>query len=299
MQHKNFDELISNLEVRQDSYVFGPTGSGKTRGIFEASKILGLPFYKKLIGNQTTEASILGYMDAGGRYVEGIAFKPFTTGGVLLFDEVDNGNPNTNLTINGLADGEIAFPIGMKTRHPDCVVVASANTINGATLEYVGRNRQDAAFLGRFVFVSWPYDSELEKQICEAEYKNFGGDTNKLAEVQILLNDINKFRLTIRELKLSSIIISPRTSLQAIRKLAKCRPATEILKNVILKGVEVELAKKIIDHSKNIKLVIVNKALHENAQYITEVLNKEVVNSAITDIVAAPSNPFPEKKIKE
>jgi len=42
-------------------------------------------------------------------------------------------------------------------------LIAAANTWgHGATHEYVGRLKMDAAFLKRFAFLSWEYDEQLE-----------------------------------------------------------------------------------------------------------------------------------------
>jgi hypothetical protein len=55
----------------------------------------------------------------------------------------------------------------MVERHVDFICIAAANTFGlGATSEYVGRMKMDAAFLDRFVFISWDIDELLEIQIC-------------------------------------------------------------------------------------------------------------------------------------
>ena len=60
----------------------------------------------------------------------------------------------------------VAFPDALIKRHKDCVIIAGANTTgSGATMEYVGRNRLDAATLDRFVFLSWPLDKALEESL--------------------------------------------------------------------------------------------------------------------------------------
>jgi hypothetical protein len=243
--HKQHEQLIANIALRETTYIHGPTGSGKSQGVKEACKELNIPFYKKLVGNQTSEVSILGYMDAGGNYVKGIAYEPFVNGGVLLIDEVDNGNPNTNLVINGLSDGEIAFPCGMREKHQDFCLVATANTTgNGATLEYCGRNRIDQALLNRFVFIAWPYDEALEFEIGWNEWKRIKPDETDQSKFRGLLNDIIKFRAAINELKINHII-SPRNTLQATRKLATGRPLKEIFYNVLFKGMDEDAVNKI------------------------------------------------------
>jgi len=282
MNHKNFDELISNLAIRQDTYIYGPTGTGKSRAISDAAKQLGLPFFKKLVGSQMTESSLLGYMDGHGKYVEGITHKPFTEGGVFLMDELDNGNPNTNLVLNGLCDGELAFPCGMRYRHKDFVVVGTANTTgHGATLEYCGRNRIDAALTNRLVFVSWPLDEELELAIALEELKRFPNGELKNKTVEVLLKDIKKLRQAVKELKVPNVIISPRTTLQAVRKLAVGRSELEILQRVLLKGVDVELSKKILVQAQSIELL--TNYLDENKQWLKDILTETQKKSILLD----------------
>lgn len=55
----------------------------------------------------------------------------------------------------------------MIKRHPDCVIIAAGNTFgHGNSSAYVGRMKQDAAFLDRFAALAWEYDEELERELC-------------------------------------------------------------------------------------------------------------------------------------
>ena len=72
------------------------------------------------------------------------------------------------MALNGaLANGLIAFPDKHVERHPDSIVIATANTWGlGATADYVGRTRLDGAFTDRFGGkVTWGYDEEFERAI--------------------------------------------------------------------------------------------------------------------------------------
>ena len=251
-KHLNHEELVSNLKIRENVLILGPTASGKTKGVQVAASELNLPIYIKVVGAQSTESSLMGYNNANGIYVEGIAYKPFTQGGILLIDEIDNGNANVNLTLNALADGKVAFPNGMQERHPDFCLVATANTIYGAKLEYCGRNRQDAALMNRFIFMKWDYDSNLEQQIALATYTAFGGDKPEIANT--VIKEIFKFRQEIKKLKLNHII-SPRTTIQAMKKLALGRTKLEIINSVIFKSLDIDNSKKILTNVTNSTLV--------------------------------------------
>jgi MoxR-like ATPase len=129
------------------------------------AKALNLSF--TFNGAISTPYELMGYNDANGRYVRTPFREAWEFGGVYLFDEVDASNPNAVTAFNAaLANGICAFPDGMVDRHPDCVVLAGANTSgNGATNEYVGRMKQDGAFLNRFVEIDWPVDEALEAAI--------------------------------------------------------------------------------------------------------------------------------------
>lgn len=245
--HKTFQELMANIRLGLDTYIHGPTGSGKTHAISQAAKELGLPFYKKIVGATMNESAIMGYT-LGHEYIEGIAFKPFTQGGVLLLDEVDNGNANTNLIINGLCDGELAFPCGMYSKHPNFRLVTTANTLGqGPSLNYIGRNKQDASLLNRLVFVFWPYDDTLTYKFCsDITYTKKEWER----EFDQIWFDVEKIKEAIEELKIPHII-SPRTMKQVAIKVAGERSREEILNSVILKGLTKEQKKRILDLAKN------------------------------------------------
>jgi hypothetical protein len=110
----------------------------------------------------------MGFRDAHGTYHTTAFREIFENGGVYLFDEVDSSLPKAVLAFNAaLANGECRFPDKMVLRHPDCVVIAGANTAgNGATSDYVGRMKQDLAFLNRFVMLDWQLDEALEKSLA-------------------------------------------------------------------------------------------------------------------------------------
>lgn len=162
VQHKQFPLLLATLSARVPCLLVGPSGSGKTTACEKAAKALGLNYY--YTGAITDVFSLLGYNDAHGKYVRTPFRDAVEFGGVMLLDEVDASDANALLGLNAaLANSHVAFPDKVIERHPDCVFVASANTYgNGATHEYVGRNKLDTAFLKRFANLEWNYDDDLE-----------------------------------------------------------------------------------------------------------------------------------------
>jgi hypothetical protein len=146
----------------------GPTASGKTHAAEQAADALGLPFY--LHGAMSMSHELLGFVDAAGNYHRTPFRDAFENGGVVLLDELDSWDASVTLALNAaLANGVASFPDGMIRRHKDCIVIGAANTWGtGATAEYVGRTRLDAAFLSRFpVKITWERDATIEKAIAQ------------------------------------------------------------------------------------------------------------------------------------
>jgi cobaltochelatase CobS len=172
IQHKNFTKLMRacNARLRNGArlniWLAGPAGTGKTTAAEKVAEAMGLPFHYN--GALETRYELLGFVDANGRAVRTAFRDAWEHGGIYLFDEIDGSNPGALLALNGaLANGSCPFPDALVKRHPDCVIIAGANTTGlGATVEYVGRMKQDAALLNRFVFIDWPLDDALEDALC-------------------------------------------------------------------------------------------------------------------------------------
>lgn len=164
VQHVQFDALLAAVAARRNLWLVGPAGSGKTSSAKAVADALGLEFYAKSVGPQTSESGLLGYHDANGKVVRTLLREAYEHGGVFLLDEVDAANPAVLVVINQLlANGHAAFPDGVVERHPDFVLLAGANTIGqGADRQYVGRQQIDAATLDRFALINWDYDPRIE-----------------------------------------------------------------------------------------------------------------------------------------
>jgi MoxR-like ATPase len=161
--------------------LIGPAGSGKTYLAEQVAKCLGLDFAAVSFSPGMSEAKLLGRIvpniaHGTESYVESPAVKAYRSGGVVLLDELDNGDPSVVTVLNAfLANGWMYLPSGERVnRHPDTVVIGSMNTLGtGADKVYVGRNALDGATLDRFVIETMDYDSDLEKALCpEDEIRN-------------------------------------------------------------------------------------------------------------------------------
>ncbi len=175
MQHKAFATLLRLFMALspddRNIWLAGPAGSGKTTAAkMVARAIFGTDESYEFNGAIDTEYKLSGFIDANGRIVSTAFRRVWENGGVYLFDECDASMPGALLAFNAaLANGIAAFPDGPIARHPDAYVAAAANTWGfGGDANYVGRAKLDAAFLDRFLTVSWGYDEALERHIALA-----------------------------------------------------------------------------------------------------------------------------------
>lgn len=161
-QHRLFPELLAIVSAGLNAWMAGPAGSGKTTAARNVAKALDLPFY--YTGAVSDVFSLLGFKNAQGVYQRTLFREAYENGGVFLWDEIDASDPNALCAFNAALDnGVAAFPDGMINMHADCRIIAAANTWGtGATAEYVGRARLDAATLNRFARLEWDYDADLE-----------------------------------------------------------------------------------------------------------------------------------------
>lgn len=167
--HENHGKLKTCILSGSIPMLVGPAGTGKSTAVMNIAKELGLRFYMANRIQNTFE--LVGFVNANGNYVTTQFYEAFTKGGLFLFDEVDASSPEALVTINAaIAQGKMSFPgqpipIPM---HPDFKVVCAGNTYGtGATMEYTGRNKLDAATLDRFMMIEWGYDYNLEYQLIK------------------------------------------------------------------------------------------------------------------------------------
>ena len=173
IQHKAFLRLLELVNVALQSpvpiniWLVGPAGTGKTTAAEKIAEALGMPFYFN--GALDTEYKLSGFVNAHGQVVSTAFRQAFVNGGVYLFDEVDSSLPRALLAFNtALANHHYDFPDGVKKRHAQFVCIAAANTYGlGADAVYVGRMKQDGAFLDRFIQLRWDIDEDMERILAQ------------------------------------------------------------------------------------------------------------------------------------
>lgn len=170
--HFQFPELVETAKEAADSgmgvWVWGNPGWGKTFHFALLAQALRREF--RMQGSiRTPEADLIGYFQPGTDRLVRPAFRDsLEFGGVHLCDEIDaSADPSVPLTINAaLSFSKAPFPDGMIARHPDFLFCAAANTDgSGATADFNGRVKFDAAFLDRFLKIEWKEDPALESAL--------------------------------------------------------------------------------------------------------------------------------------
>jgi cobaltochelatase CobS len=265
VQHVQFEALLAAVAARRNCWLVGPAGSGKTSSAHAVADSLGLPFYAKSVGPQTSESSLLGYHDANGKVVRTQLRDAYEHGGVFLLDEVDAANPAVLVVINQLlANGHASFPDAVVAKHADFVLIAGANTIGqGADRQYVGRQQIDAATLDRFVLVDWPYDPRIEAAACGLSLELFAeAPQAKGIKVHPVKTEVEKAvaeeRVTAYVKKVVAVrnaiaslgkgvrvIVSPRASINGVALLRAGWPVDATLDACVWKGLDKDTRSKI------------------------------------------------------
>ncbi len=171
-QHAAFEHVVKTISTRVQGrrmhvWLVGPSGSGKSFLANQASKALGLTYYST--SAIQSKYDLIGFVSpTGAEKTLRTPFRDaFENGGLFAWDDIDASDPRAFVAFNeALANGRFAFPDKIVEQHPDFVCVASANTWgNGATADYVGRNKIDGATLSRFVRIPVDYDEQLERDM--------------------------------------------------------------------------------------------------------------------------------------
>lgn len=166
-RHYLTEEISHLLTLRLNLWLVGPAGSGKSKCAEQCAESLSLPYSAPPIGRETPISQLFGYFNAAGNYVRTPIRERAEHGGILHLEEIDFASPAVGTALNALlANDYIGFPDKVIKKHPDFIVIASANTYgSGATAQYIGSQGLNAATLDRFVFLDFPYDEKMEARI--------------------------------------------------------------------------------------------------------------------------------------
>lgn len=210
-QHVKFEDIVKTVSTRIQGrrlhvWLVGPSGSGKSYLAASAAKALKLDYYST--SAIQSKYDLIGFVSPTG--AEATLRTPFRDafekGGLFAWDDIDASDPRAFVAFNeALSNGRFAFPDRVVEQHPDFVCVASANTWGqGATADYVGRNKIDAATLSRFVRIEVGYDEDLEREMVgNHEWARF----------------IQRIRSAVKAEGIK-VLVTPRHTLQGVALLA-------------------------------------------------------------------------------
>jgi MoxR-like ATPase len=187
--HPKFDIVKELVECRQDIYMTGETGSGKSHLAAQVARVLGMRFGMISCTKAMSEGQLNGRLIPRGKmgqfeFFSTVLVDIYERGGLFLFDEMDAADGNTLLIINSaLANGVMSIPnrtelpegVTMEMfmdalsrykkgdtwlyagygpyaiRHTDFVAIAAANTMGtGADRKYIGRDPLDLSTRDRY-----------------------------------------------------------------------------------------------------------------------------------------------------
>jgi len=254
IQHRIFLEVLEDLQLGLNVWMVGPAGTGKTSIAHAAAKAMGLAFDSVSCTVRMPESRIVGFIDANG-IVRDTGFKKVWAlckqcgyeedgktakhcehgynGGVFLWDECDNGDPNSQGIVNeALANGQMSFPDGRYDKHPNAYICAAANTYGlGADRLYVGRMQLDAAFLDRFgSYIEVEIDEALEDAAALANIEDKDLGRRWIAIVRAVRSNLYAAK-TIRA------TVSPRASINGCIMLQGGQDVKRVVAKTLRKGI--------------------------------------------------------------
>ena len=240
IQHFVFPKVLGAVSQGVNLWLVGPAGTGKSTIGEQVAEALSLPFSAVNCTSTMTETALKGYNDANGNYVATEFRRIFEGGGVFVFDEVDNANPNVLGALNSaLANGFMAFADRRVQKHADFVAIATGNTYgSGATMEYVGRNPIDGATIDRFAQLVVPIDTKVEDAMLQSVGLDAPTATKWVGAVRKARQNAEKFGL--------KVIVSPRATMNGAKLLRSgAFTMTEAFDATVIKGCKPDQADKI------------------------------------------------------
>lgn len=177
--HSKFEDILTLAKLRENIFLYGPMGSGKTFIGGQLARVLNLPFYFISCSQGISDSVLTGMLYPFGEmgrfeYAASEFLKAYEDGGVYLIDEIDRADPNLLIVINAaLAGDKLAVPKRKDKpyakKHPDFICIAAGNTLgNGADRMYSSATKLDASTMDRFGIgkILINYDENVERHLC-------------------------------------------------------------------------------------------------------------------------------------
>lgn len=174
-QHPMMAELVPLVAARKHCYLYGPAGSGKSKGQEIALQLCGFDRYEMMSMPGMLPGGIKGY-DGPTGFVHTVVSRAFGNrakgdrGCPIIMDEFDRMLPETAAALNTILESR-KMVIGGETvdAGEDFFALGNGNTdMRGATDMYTAARPLDYSTAARFPFIFWDYDLALEDRLVGA-----------------------------------------------------------------------------------------------------------------------------------
>jgi MoxR-like ATPase len=230
LHHEVLPEVVKLLKADVPTWLQGPPGTSKSTIAAQAAEALGLPLHAISCHEAMTRSDMFGYTDANGTDHRSPLWEAYENGGVLLLDEIDNGNANILAALNSaLSNGFTTFAGKTVHKHKDFKVVSTANTAGmGPESGFIGRMGVDLATLDRFVTLQVNIDEKLEEAIVRTFLEE---------DADAVLTAVRALRVGVEKRGLR-MMVSPRTSIHAAKMVREGVDLAEALRRTALRAVD-------------------------------------------------------------
>lgn len=169
------DMLYWLFGPKDNLYIHGPTGAGKSSLVEQTAARLGREVFKVSCHERMEFMDFTGlYIKGGHEFVEGPLVQAMKRGGLALFDEMDQLPPSTLIGLNGVLDGKpllVPETGELIEPHPLFRIVGTGNSAGSGDISrnYKSVKAQNVALLDRFTSLVVGYmEPDEELQVLQA-----------------------------------------------------------------------------------------------------------------------------------
>jgi cobaltochelatase CobS len=162
-------KILISPDINAGLCLKGESGSGKTELALYVSHMLNWPITIKQINSNIRADELEGersLVDGNTGFTQSDLVKAFQNGHIILLDEIDKFDPDTSARLHmplerkawslGSNGGEVVHP----HRHTRFLGTANTN-MGGEDMRFVSSQRQDSAFIKRFLQIQMPAPDEV------------------------------------------------------------------------------------------------------------------------------------------